>query len=68
MTARPVAESAGPEPASANDLMPLVYDQLRDLAAAYLRRDAAEPMLEPALLVNEAYLRLAANPPGSWNS
>ncbi len=68
MTTGPVAERAGPEAATANDLMPLVYDQLRDLAAAYLRRDAAEPMLEPALLVNEAYLRLAANPAGSWNS
>ncbi len=68
MTARSVAESAGPEAPSANDLMPLVYDQLRNLAAAYLRRDAAEPMLEPALLVNEAYLRLVANPPGSWKN
>lgn len=68
MTARSMAESAGPEAPSANDLMPLVYDQLRNLAAAYLRRDAAEPMLEPALLVNEAYLRLVANPPGSWKN
>ena len=68
MTAGPMAESTGPGADTVNDLMPLVYDQLRDLAAAYLRRDAAEPMLEPALLVNEAYLRLAANPAGSWNS
>ncbi len=68
MTARSVAESFGPEPATANDLMPLVYDQLRNLAAGYLRWDAAEPMLEPAVLVNEAYLRLVAHPPGSWKS
>ena len=69
MTARSVAaQGAGPVSASANDLMPLVYAQLRDLAAGYLRSDAAEPMLEPALLVNEAYLRLAAHPPGSWKS
>lgn len=48
--------------------MPLVYDQLRGLAASYLRRDTQEPMLEPALLVNEAYLRLASHPPGSFKS
>ncbi len=53
---------------SANELMPVVYEHLRALASTYLRRDAGEPMLEPALLVNEAYLRLAALPPGSWNS
>lgn len=54
--------------ASAHDLMPLVYDQLRDLAAGYLRWDTAEPMLEPAVLVNEAYLRMVAHPPGSWKT
>ncbi len=68
MTTRPVAENLGPEPAAAKDLMPLVYDQLRDLAAGYLRWDAGEPMLEPAVLVNEAYLRMAANPAGTWKS
>ncbi|MHC4218084.1 MAG: ECF-type sigma factor [Planctomycetota bacterium] len=51
-----------------NDLMPEVYDQLRALAAGYLRRDTAEPMLEPAVLVNEAYLRLAGSPSGKWQS
>ncbi|MHC4093867.1 MAG: ECF-type sigma factor [Planctomycetota bacterium] len=55
-------------PETANDLMPKVYEQLRALAAGYLRRDTNEPMLEPAVLVNEAYLRLAAQPPGSWKS
>ena len=53
---------------STNDLMPMVYDQLRNLASGYLRRDTPEPMLEPALLVNEAYLRLASYPPGSFKS
>lgn len=66
--AHSVAPDPGPQaPASANELIPLVYDQLRNLAASYLRNDTAEPMLEPAVLVNEAYLRLADQPPGSWN-
>lgn len=62
------AAAGGASSVSANDLMPLVYDQLRDLAAGYLRWDAAEPMLEPAVLVNEAYLRMASHPPGSWKN
>ncbi len=56
------------DPASTKDLMPQVYEQLRSLAAKYLRHDTNEPMLEPAVLVNEAYLRLAGQPAGSWNS
>ena len=69
MTAGSAAtQGADPVSGSANDLMPLVYAQLRGLAAGYLRSDSAEPMLEPAVLVNEAYLRLAAYPPGSWKS
>ena len=61
-------DSGGASSVSANDLMPLVYEQLRSLADAYLRWDAAEPMLEPAVLVNEAYLRMVARPPGSWKN
>lgn len=53
--------------ASTNELMPMVYDQLQQLAAAYLRREGGDMMLEPAVLVNEAYLRLAARPPGSFH-
>ncbi len=65
-----VARAVGTEPAqaSADDLIPLVYDQLRSLAASYLGRDSADLILEPSVLVNEAYLRLVARPPGSWES
>jgi RNA polymerase sigma factor (TIGR02999 family) len=39
-------------------LMPLVLDELRRLAASYLRRERANHTLQPTALVNEAYLRL----------
>ena len=39
-------------------LMPLVYDELRRLAAHYMRRERAQHTLQPTALVNEAYLRL----------
>jgi RNA polymerase sigma factor (TIGR02999 family) len=39
-------------------LMPLVYDELRSLAACYLRKEASDHTLQPTALVHEAYLRL----------
>jgi RNA polymerase sigma factor (TIGR02999 family) len=40
-------------------LMPLVYDQLRHLAASYMLRERHDHTLQPTALVHEAYLRLA---------
>ena len=39
-------------------LMPFVYDDLRRLAAHFMRRERAEHTLQTTALVNEAYLRL----------
>ena len=44
--------------ASANELAPLVYDELRRLARAYLGRESPGNSLQPTDVVNEAYLRL----------
>jgi DNA-directed RNA polymerase specialized sigma24 family protein len=44
--------------ADLNELMALIYDELRRLAGRYLRRERAEHTLQPTALVNEAYLRL----------
>jgi RNA polymerase sigma factor (TIGR02999 family) len=41
-----------------DELMPLVYDELRRLAASYLRRERADHTLQPTALVHEAYARL----------
>jgi len=42
-------------------LLPLVYDELRALAAHYLRGEKSGCTLQPTALVHEAYLRLAAH-------
>jgi RNA polymerase sigma factor (TIGR02999 family) len=42
-----------------DDLIPLVYQELRQLAASYLRRNAADNTLQATSLVHEAYVRLA---------
>jgi len=41
-----------------DQLMPLVYDELRRLAASYLRRYSPQNSLQPTAVVHEAYLRL----------
>jgi RNA polymerase sigma factor (TIGR02999 family) len=56
------------DPQAAAQLLPLVYDQLRKLAARKLAREAPGQTLEATALVHEAYLRLVgAHDPG-WNS
>src|SRR5437870_13639180 len=44
----------------AHALAPLVYDELRRLAGAYMRRERPGQTLQATALVHEAYLRLAA--------
>src|SRR5262245_39746918 len=46
--------------APVDDLAPLVYNELRRLAAAYMRRERPGQTLQATALVHEAYIRLAA--------
>jgi len=46
------------DPSAAEHLLPLVYDELRKLAARELGREAAGHTLQPTALVHEAYVRL----------
>jgi len=45
--------------AALDELIPLVYDELRKLAASYLRRKSGSNTLQATALVHEAYVRLA---------
>jgi RNA polymerase sigma factor (TIGR02999 family) len=47
-------------------LMPIVYDELRRLAAHYLRDERAAATLQPTALVHEAYMRLVAQDMPDW--
>jgi RNA polymerase sigma factor (TIGR02999 family) len=54
---------------AAEQLLPVVYDELRKLAAAKLRREKPGQTLQPTALVHEAYLRLVEGGKGQhWNS
>ena len=59
--------SAG-EVRAAEELLPLVYDELRRLAAARMKNELAEHTLQPTALVHEAYLRLLRSEPQTWDS
>jgi RNA polymerase sigma-70 factor, ECF subfamily len=51
---------------AADTLIALVYDELRKVAANYLRRERSEHTLQPTALVNEAYLKLIDISNVSW--
>ena len=57
--------SAGEADAAAR-LMPLVYEELRNLARTYLARERGDHTLQPTALVHEAYLRLAGDVDMTW--
>jgi RNA polymerase sigma factor (TIGR02999 family) len=56
------------EPRAAGELLPLVYEELRRLAARRLAREKPGQTLQATALVNEAYMRLVGgNGGGSWD-
>jgi RNA polymerase sigma factor (TIGR02999 family) len=54
------------DPRAAGELLPLVYGELRKLAAAKMANEAAGNTLQPTALVHEAWLRLAGNQNKEW--
>lgn len=52
--------------AAAAELIPLVYERLRQLASGYLRGERPDHTLQPTALVHEAYLRLVDRSRVDW--
>ncbi len=48
---------------AAEDLFPIIYEELRALAGAFFREERSEHTLQPTALVHEAYLRMAQPSP-----
>jgi RNA polymerase sigma-70 factor, ECF subfamily len=51
-----------------DELMPVVYDELRRLAQKYLNRERADHTLQTTALVHEAYLRLVDQKAVNWQN
>ena len=49
-------------------LLPVVYDELRQLAARFLRSERREHTLQPTALVHETYLRLVGGQEINWEN
>jgi len=55
-------------PEALEDLLPLVYAELRRLATGYLRHERGDHTLQPTALVHEAYLRLVDQRRVKWRN
>jgi RNA polymerase sigma factor (TIGR02999 family) len=53
-------------PQAAEGLLPLVYEELRKLAAQKMAGQPSDQTLQPTALVHEAYLRLVGTPNPEW--
>jgi RNA polymerase sigma-70 factor, ECF subfamily len=56
------------EDGAAAKLIPVVYDELRRLAASYMRRERVDHTLQATALVHEAYLKLVEQRTVNWQS
>jgi RNA polymerase sigma factor (TIGR02999 family) len=62
-----LARAAAGEPRAAEELLPILYDELRRLAANELAREAPGRTLQATALVHEAWLRLVGESDPGWN-
>ena len=60
------AKASAGDQSALSSLVPLVYEELRRLAARYLRRERQAPTLQATMLVHEAYLRLLGDEKLQW--
>jgi RNA polymerase sigma factor (TIGR02999 family) len=56
------------DPKAAGELLPLVYEELRKLAAARISREQPGQTLQATALVHEAWLRLGADQQSQWQN
>jgi RNA polymerase sigma factor (TIGR02999 family) len=66
--ARLLAEASSGKREALEALLPLVYDELRRQAAAYMRNERPGQTIQATALVHEAYLRLMKEPNTRWQN
>lgn len=65
---RMLVDWSGGDTDAPSRLMPLVYEELRQLARGYLQRERADHTLQATGLVHEAYLRMVDQSTTSWQN
>lgn len=63
-----LADMQGGTPGAAEQLLPMVYDELRRIAAAYMRHERPNHTLQATALVHEAYLQLVEQTRVDWRN
>jgi RNA polymerase sigma factor (TIGR02999 family) len=63
-----LTEWAAGSDAARDSFLPMVYKELRHIAARYLRNERSVPALDPTALVHETYLRITAQEVPDWRS
>ncbi len=63
-----LARARGGDDEAVGGLMPLVYDELRRIAARYMRREWRGVTLQPTALVHEVYMRLLRDRARDWRT
>jgi RNA polymerase sigma factor (TIGR02999 family) len=63
-----LADSARGNKAALDEMLPLVYAELRRLAESYLRHERPDHTLQPTALVHEAYMRLIGQRNVDWHN
>jgi RNA polymerase sigma factor (TIGR02999 family) len=58
----------GKDDAVANELLPLIYNELKRIASNYLRRERSNHTLQPTALVHEAYMKMVDITQISWQN
>lgn len=61
-----ILRDIGRDPDAANELLPIVYDQLRDIARRRMSGERPDHTLDATALVNEAFVRLIGSEPVTW--
>lgn len=65
---RLLTDWSGGDDAALHKLFPLIYEELRHLASAYMRQEQVGHMLQTTALVHEAYLRMVHSPNAGFES
>lgn len=65
---RILARASEGDVAATEELFPIVYEELRGIAAAFLRDERRAQTMQPTALVNEAYLRLIGPGETTWEN
>jgi RNA polymerase sigma factor (TIGR02999 family) len=63
-----VLQATGPDGRVAQEILPLVYKELRELAVARMARELQGQTLQPTALVHEAWLRLQSSSSPVWHN